>query len=150
MTKRKRKAEIGQPTVIAELVERLTEIDRRICGHKVPEARVQVLAAEEQFVIGQIAAATPASLADCAALLMIAADRAETMRAVAEDEREKSPAMVARDSAHAAELSSAVARVLRFVAAKADVDLDKIGARLFLDDNDHFPEYRPEVAAKAA
>ena len=130
MTKRKKHtATAAAPTLIGEMVARLLDIDRQLCGGKLSPAREQVLVAEETFVVGQIVAATPASLADCVPMLMIAADKATTLQAMAQDARERSPEMSDRDSQHAAELSAVVASVLRYVAAKANVDLDAIGDR---------------------
>jgi len=141
MSKRKRKAAVGQPTVIGELHARLLKLDRRISdGDPEVTPRVDALMAEWQFLVRQILKATPETMRDAAIQLMLACDEADTLRVAVEADDD--------DHRRAGDLSGALARVLRFAASESATDLARIGGRLFLDENSEFPEF--DEAAEAA
>jgi len=136
-------------TTVTELVERWQGIDQNF-GRPSGRARQKELAAAEQRVIKSICAAAPRTLAECVPLLVMASHRATEMQSLAEDDDgARRAGAVRRDIVSAGELSSAVAHVLRFLAAETGADLDALGAPIFLFDHDHFPEYR-EAAGKTA
>ena len=130
-------------TAVGELVYRLMAAERRV--KSTPPKRIDALIAEEQFLIDQILAAQPETVGDMAPMLMHAiGDCAEYFNLAAEDSGDER--MIRR----AKQLSVALAAMLRFVSAKARVDLRKLGADIFLDQVEAFPEFTDTAAAKAA
>jgi len=147
MTKRKRTT--AKPTVVGELVDRLTALDRRMAKTE-DAARSKLLNDEWAFTVRSILKAEPENLADCAAVLMLATCRADMLRIAVEDYVLRSPDGDDDAAADAKRLVGALARVLRHVASAAKVDLAAIGGADFLFEMDEFPEFDDSNTAKAA
>jgi hypothetical protein len=127
----------------------LLELSRRLAdtteaGSAEDKRRFDVAFGEWERTKANILELRPACLADAAIQLMIAYDAATSALAccVATGDAEEAGDYLDR-------LAAALARILRFTADAAGIDLAKFaGADFFIDKNDEFPEFS-DAAAEA-
>lgn len=130
---KKTKPEAAEQTVtVGYLLDRLLDVDHLLSTVPFDGDGQEMLGEQEGFFVSQICKAKPATLGDCVVQLAIACNNANLLAGC--------PYHPAENTRLAEELSAVLARVLRFVAAEAKVELAPL-AELFLNDNDHFPEY---------